>query len=256
MLAYMPKHVLPIISAALVVLFFWLFSIYPAFIYIAVGISAALVSAAIYLLTQEGGSWKQRWQFFILPNFWLLSMAFYMSLVSSDPLLYGLWAVNGVFIFLNLRLIYFFFNHTETGIQANLNNFTAYGSFLTVFFAASAMYGLQSFLDFPVWMLLTSWLVFLFFLIYQLLWMNKIEEKSAILFSLIDSLIILELAWCLFFLPVANSVMGMTLALYYYIILGLTRPLLNDSLNKRMIKIYILFGLGCSILVLLTARWK
>jgi len=63
------------------------------------------------------------------------------------------------------------------------------------------------------------------------------------------------LAWAASFTSLSFYILGLILAVCYYILIGLIRFYLLGRLTRQTIKLYLIFGLSSIFLVLLTAKW-
>jgi len=63
------------------------------------------------------------------------------------------------------------------------------------------------------------------------------------------------LAWSVSFLTLSYYVLGLIVAICYYVLIGLVKAYLLDNLSAKTVKWYLIFGFLALILVLLTARW-
>ncbi len=144
---------------------------------------------------------------------------------------------------------------TKSYKNLSLENISSYGNLLTFFFISSVVYDLQSFLDMPVWPLAVIIAVAAALIIYQTVWANGIEKKITIIYVLIGSLILVELAWAISFLPLDFNATGLILTICYYMLIGLVRHHLLDNLKKNIVKLYLALGFGSILLILLTTRW-
>ncbi|MDD5295074.1 MAG: hypothetical protein PHP21_04170, partial [Patescibacteria group bacterium] len=113
----------------------------------------------------------------------------------------------------------------------------------------------QSFLNLPVWLLMIFMLIVTFLAVYQVMWANKVEMRMAFPYILISGVILLEIGWSISFLPLNHNIAGLVLAICYYIMSGLSLSYLNDNLDKKIIKQYLIFGYVSILIVLLYARW-
>jgi hypothetical protein len=68
-------------------------------------------------------------------------------------------------------------------------------------------------------------------------------------------LVLSELAWAISFLSLDNNIAGFTLAIFYYMMVGLVRMELVSGLTKDKLRLYLGFGFASIIIILLTARW-
>jgi hypothetical protein len=104
---------------------------------------------------------------------------------------------------------------------------------------------------------LLAFFILLFFLlvIYQVIWANKIDLNLGFVFILILGFVLIEAAWSISFLPLNYNVLGMVLAICYYISIGLTRFHLRNKLNRKVVKLYLFLGFISILILLLTSRW-
>ncbi len=195
-----------------------------------------------------------RWYVFLIFPV-LLEISFFTYLVMEMDYLkpHYLLLTNTIILYFYFRTLRLFFSGVDRG--SSLNNITIFGNFILVFFMASSVYGLQSFLRVPVWILMIIFVVFLALIIYSVMYINKIKYNIALFYVLIVCLVMMELAWSIYFLPVSYKISGLVLAIGYYMTMGLSRHHLMGDLNPRTVKLYFSFGFISIILVLLTSRW-
>jgi len=72
---------------------------------------------------------------------------------------------------------------------------------------------------------------------------------------LLVCLVLVELAWSISFLTLSYYILGLILAICYYILIGLVRFYLLGTLDKKIAKLYLIYGFGALLIVLLTSRW-
>ncbi|HAM87976.1 TPA: hypothetical protein DDY55_01405 [Candidatus Falkowbacteria bacterium] len=195
------------------------------------------------------------WNYLILPALFLISSSGFSVLMPSKFLVQSLFIV--VFLFLNIyfRTTYYYFLKPEKYQKNSLENLSSYGSFLSVYFAASGIYGLQSFLGMNTCLLMLILLFFISAIVYQVFLTNSILTKSGILFIIILPLTYLEIAWSISFLSLSYYILGLIMAVCYYIAIGLVRFYLIGKLDAQIIKLYLIFGFLSIFSVLFTSRW-
>ncbi|MDD5031747.1 MAG: hypothetical protein PHR36_01745 [Patescibacteria group bacterium] len=191
----------------------------------------------------------------ILPLEFLSSVFIYLSLAVNRFFIQFLFLAAAVFIYFYLRYLYYYLVRPEFFSRDNLKNFSSLGNFFIIFFSASAIYGLQSFLNLPVWLLMIVLLVIIFLTVYQIMWVSKIGLKASFPHILIGGVVLFEIGWSISFLPLNHNIAGLALAICYFLLTGLSLSYLKDSLNKKIIKQYLIFGLLAILAVFLTARW-
>ncbi len=251
------KHnrVLPLLTPFIVFTLFELFFFNPKIVYVALVFANLLIFFTITRFTKESDASKDWWNFLILPALFTTGLAAYSVLFANNFIVQLLFVFNLVFLYFYLKIIYYYLIRVKSYKNLSLENISSYGNFLAFFFVSSVVYGLQSFLNMPVWPLMVIMAAVAALMIHQMVWANMIEEKFALVYVLIGSLVLVELAWSLSFLPLNFNAAGLILAICYYMLTGLVRHHLSDNLKKRTVKLYLSLGLGSILLILLTTRW-
>jgi len=234
---------------------FELFLIQPKILYYSIIIANLLVFFTIKQFKKSSAENKEWINFIILPICFLTSLGFYSTLIANNIFIQILFFANIFFIYFYLRNIYFYLVQPESYKTYALENISSYGNFLVIFFASSAIYGMQAFLNISVWILILIILPLIALVIYQIIWANKINIKDGFVYIFLGCLILIEIAWAITFLPLAYNIAGLVLAICYYILIGLIRFYLKKNLNKQTIKLYLFFGFSSILIILLTAKW-
>src|SRR6056297_1327 len=220
-------------------------TIYLAVILINLGIMYALKKIGEFQIKD-----KSFWIHFILPFFFVNGLISYLILNGNLIIIQTLIIIEAFFVFYYLRQIYF---NKTLKTKVKWDNISYYSGFLALFFIFSFIFGSQGSLFFAVY--LTLILIFALILTtYQFFYMQGIREKQNYIYIFIITLILTEITWVFFFLPFSYNIGGLVLAIIYYLILGLTRLFLKNSLNKKKLKFYLSLSSGCIIIILLTAR--
>jgi hypothetical protein len=212
-----------------------------------------------YILTAmnftRNSSTEKWWNYAILPTCFTVSLVAFVVLISNEFFVGTLFLLNTLFIYLYFRTIYGIINASDEEPGYSLENLSSYGNFLAVYFLSASVYGLQSFLGASIAYLMIFFVIFIAFVSYQVMWANKINPKEFLKFLFLICVVLLELAWSISFLTLSYYVLGLVLAIFYYILIGIIRFHLRGNLDKKIIKLYVIFGSICMLVVLLTATW-
>lgn len=246
---------LPLIIPGVVFLFLELFYFYPKLIYVSLVFVLLLFLFAARQFVLSSEKEEKSWNILILPSVFTINLVMFSTLVSSKFFIQFLFFLCVVFLYYCFRTFYFYLIKTGSYKKYSLENISSYGNFLAFYFLASSVYGLQSFLNAPLWLLMLFLLVFIALIVYQTIWVNQINLKEGMFFLLLIDLILLELAWSISFLTLSYYILGLVLTISYYILIGLIRFYLLGILNRRHVKLYLVFGFSSILFVLLTARW-
>jgi hypothetical protein len=224
-------------------------------IYVVIMICLAVFVYASITLIKENFSDRKWWNLFILPSYFTIGLFVFVTMLENRWLIQALFLLNVIFQYYYFKTVYSLTVKSEDYQSYSLENLSAYGNFLSVYFVSASIYGLQSYLDSPVWLLMIIMLFFLALVIYQMFWSSEISAKSSFIYLLIFCLTMIEIAWSTSFLPLSYYIMGLLFALCFYMLIGLLRFHLLGKLDKRAVKLYLIYGFSCILLVFLTSRW-
>ena len=225
-------------------------------IYLTLFFSSLLVIFIIIYINKFSLLKKKWYSFVFLPIFFMISLNLYTSIIANPIIIYALFFLNSFFIYLYLRTIYYYLIRVDIYKKKSLENVTSYGSFLIIFFSSSFIYGLQSILNINISLVIPLLIPLLILVIYNVILVNEIKIKEGLIFVFLNSLILLEIAWVISFLPLKFNILGLVFTLCYYILIGLTRFYLKKIIEPRIIKLYLWFGLSSMLIVLLTSQWR
>lgn len=229
--------------------FFEIYFIKPDFFFwVLILVNATIVFS---LKKVKGGRFfsKEFGHSLILPLLFVNSVAAYSLIVPYRLVSQILFLTSAVFIF------YYFKNIGRENNERFLENISSYGGFLAVFFFFSFFYGLKAFLGTPIWILILATTILTTIAIFEVLWANRIPLQKGSVYIFLACLLIVQLAWALYFLPLSYNFLGLVLAICYYIIIGVAKPLLRGALSKKTVKLYLICGLASISAVLLAAKW-
>lgn len=246
---------LPLLIPLIVLMFFEVFFFYPKMIYAVLVLVNLLICFTVWRFSRASDVDKRWWNFFILPGLMSTSIMVYTVLLANKTIIQSFFILDVVLLYFYLRYVYYYLFRPAAYEPFSIENISSYGNFLTFFLVSAAVYGLQSFLNLRVWLLMAVILFVAALIIYQIIWANKINFKKSLPCVLINCLILIELSWSLSFLPLNHNVSGLTLAICYYMLIGLSRHYLLGGLDKNKIKLYLSFGFISILIILLTARW-
>ncbi|MFA4833494.1 MAG: hypothetical protein WC619_01440 [Patescibacteria group bacterium] len=252
------SRLLVLIAPVLILIFSELVIFLPSLFFTSLLLSNLAVLAAILVFIKAGKT-KKTFDIYlgtaILPLGFLSSIFVYSSLAVNRFFIQFLFLAAVGFIYFYLRYLYYYLVRPEFCSGDTLKNFSSFGNFFIIFFSASAIYGLQSFLNLPVWLLMIFMLIITFLAVYQIMWTNKVEIKPAFAHILVSGVVLLEIGWSISFLPLNHNMAGLVLAICYYILISLSLSFLDNNLDRKIIKQYLVFGFIGIFIVLLSARW-
>ena len=214
--------------------------------------SFAFTARQFVIASNKAEKW---WNYFILPALFSLNLIVFSTMVSDTFLLQVLFVLNLVFLYMYFRSIFYYLTEHSKYKEHSMENFSSFINFLSVYFLASGIYGLQSFLNAPIWLLMIIFLAEICLIIYQVMWANKINLKMGFFYIIIAGLTMLELAWSISFLTLSYYILGLIVVVCYYILIGMIRFYLLGTLTATQIKQYLIFGFSSILVVLFTARW-
>jgi len=248
-------RLLPLLIPLLVFLLQEIYFFRPRLVYVTAILAVLLIFFAVWQFGRASKIDSQWWNYLILPAIMSMAIMAYSVFLSNKLIIQLLFFSNLVFLYLYLRHAYYYLLNPLAYEVFSLENISSYVNWLIFFLLAANFYGLESFLNLPI-----SWLVLIMMfatalLVYQIIWINKIEIKAGLPYILISCLILVELFWSISFLPFNYNIAGLSLAICYYVIIGLVKNHLFDKLDAAKVKMYLILGSISLFLLLLTARW-
>lgn len=246
---------LPIIVPFLTIIFLEIFFFFPKMLYVVLVMLFLLFFFASRQLSLASPSKEKWYKLLIQPAVFTAGIIVFCTMIPSKTLVQCLFVVDIVFLYFYFTTIYYRLLRPDCDFSYSLENLSSYGNFLSFYFLASSIYGLQVYLQIQTWLLMIFLIFFTGLIVYQVFWANRITTRFGFIYILIISLVLVELAWAASFLTLSYYVLGLILAVCYYILIGLVRFYLLGKIDKKIIKLYLIFGLSSILIVLLTARW-
>jgi hypothetical protein len=194
------------------------------------------------------------WDYCILPVFFINGLAIYVSLLVNNLVIHALLIFNSLFVFYYLRNSFFYFAQKKQSGDI-MKNFSSYGNFLIVFFISASIFGLRSFLGISLWILMFVFTVIVLMIVYEVLVTNEIKIKRGLHFIFLLALLMAEIIYAVSFLPFNYNILGLTVAICYYISIGILKFYLKNNISRRAVKLYLTTGSISILILLLTAQW-
>lgn len=249
------NRLFPLAIPLLTLLLSELFFFNPKMIYVILVLINSLIFFALWQFSKTSTVDKKWWNFFILPSVTSSLVIIYSIFLTNKMIIHLLFFLNIILLYLYLRYVYYYLIKSAAYEVYSIENISSFSNFLAFFLLAATIYGLQSFLNISIWLLMLATLVITAIVVYQIIWANKIEFRKGLPYILLCCFILVELAWSISFLPFNYNIAGLTLAICYYILIGLVKNYLLDKLDSKKIKIYLGLGLVSLFFVLFTASW-
>jgi hypothetical protein len=247
---------IPIICPLFVFISFEIFFRKPLWIYWLFPILIVVLVMSVWKLIGRGLiTVGARWNFLIAPFFLLTGGLFFILFLENQIFKHFLVILLAVLLGLFLENIFIYIYRHDKYQVNSLENISSYLNLISTLFFCSGFFGLLTFLNISVWLLILLILLVIVSLSYQTIWINKIISGKSWLYILIICLISCELAWTLFFLPISFYVSGAVLSIAYYLVLGISRFYLLGNLDAKIVKRHLIISLIVLILILGTARW-
>lgn len=249
------NRLLPLITPLAVFGLLEIFYFYHRAIYPAAILMIFLIIITLWQFTRASLINKDWWNFSLLPVLFTFSVVSYSVLLKSGSLIQLMFVIDLVMLYFYLKFCYYYLIKPSSYKVSAIENLSSYINFVSFFLAASTIYGLQSYLNIPVWQLMIALCAISLLAVYQIMWANKIDMKKGATYLMIISVVLLEIGWAISFLPLNFNISGLILAICYYVLVGLSRLYLLDLSDKEKTRLYLLFGLSSIILIFLTSRW-
>jgi hypothetical protein len=244
-MVYLYLILTPLVNLAL----FEAYSFKSGFFYVALAISNLLLLVSVRQITQKKILSREFWNYSIFPVLFSSLLAAYSLLVVNTFVVQFLFLLNLVFSYYYLNNIY------RSSKPDFLENISAYGNLLVIFFLFAGIYGFESFLGWPIWLLILAAAAIVSLVIYQVMWSNNIKTVNIFAYVFLTALLLVEISWAVYFLPFSYNTLGLIVAICYYLLIGFIKLSLAEKLTPRSSRMYLVAGFVFLTLILLTTKW-
>lgn len=214
---------------------------------------------AILLLTQLGLGRKALWLDGVILGLGLTlfhSSIYFFIFFSEGAAIRQI--VIGLAIIINLfyltHVYYYHFRPEQYQVNA-LQNICGYLNLLSVFGLTSVGFSLILYLSWPAWAISLGVALSLSLLVFQTMWVNKVDRLIAWRFALVAGLAGGEVFWAVSFLPSSNLVNAFILTVVNYVFVNLARYEFNGLLQRAVVWRYVIVSGFVLLLTLVSARW-
>jgi len=251
----MKKNYLYLILAPFVI---WvleeIFFFEPSFFFLSLSLSLLIIAFSVRSIIKKYRS--KFWPALILaPASFYISFSFYSAIIISQFWIQTIFLLVALFIFFYLRYIHLYFSLATEGGEAKLRQLLLIGSFLSSFAFAATLYALPIFLSWSSLLLLGIFIVVGACLFGQLLVFKKRVDKDKIIFWGINVFVLTEFAGIFFLLPLNYNILGVLLAIIFYLLVLFDEWREEDRLNWKNLKWPVVIACLIFVLIFLSARW-
>ena len=218
-----------------------------------------LLSICSFVITlsflKKSGIKSDKFTHLSLPLLFLGSLIGFFVFIPGEILRHLFAGVGSLFF---ASLIFYIGNLATQKITISPNKYYSLGEInilICAFFSYSTVFGFYLFLNLPIWVLMLQILVVSVAVSYFYFCYNKIKLSQNFIFHLTFGLISCEIAWSLSFWPTGIISRASALFVIFYIISGLLKHYFQKTLDKKVIKEYLVVGTIILVLVLVTTKW-
>ncbi len=210
----------------------------------------SIVSA--WWLTRSRKDWLI---FALLPLFLFASGLSYALTISVQNIAIGVVLIAVIGTILYWRLVFLYTFKQSLYRPFSLERLSSYLSFLTVYFAAAALFGVKIFLNIPDIQLFGGICAVLAAMSIQWLWFQKVPFALGWVYGITSFLVVSEVFVIVAYLPINFHLLGFCVAIVWYAVSTLLGYQLAKTLNLTRVRLVLVISLVILLAALLTARW-
>lgn len=244
---------IPVLAGISSPLLWWWLSQVPNNFWIVFLVIIFLNLLAMFMIDRKAG--KKWWNFALLPMLAQLVVMGYAIIISSQLLIIILMTCLVVFVYIYWRYVYFYFHRPKSYPSFSLEQLSFYINYLLIFFLGALAFGLRSFLNFNLGILAGGVAVVTALVLYQIMWVSKVDWHKFIWYWLVYLIVMMETFWALSFLPLNHNLLGFLWASVYYFFSVLLNDLLNHQFASKRVRTYLIMIIIGWVILLLSARW-
>jgi len=201
--------------------------------------------------------WREKtYRFFLLtPVLFLASSLGVFLFLESFWLQIALGIVTAACLFFFTEQV-FYYLHLPVRYQAyTIEHLSLVLHVLVLYFCASIGFGLQLFLQIPLWLIAPVIFLLMCYMLAATFWVSKIEHDLVRSTVIAGAVLITEFFLALSLLPSGLYVNAAILTIFFYLFLGLTRAHFFENLSRIFLRRYLLIACGLLVLIVGTAQW-
>ncbi len=249
------RRTLPFLLGASGALLFWSTSVWTQAAAFLTLCAAAAVALCVGALSGYGRDLEGWWHVALTPVIFVVGCATFLLFMEAPWVSIALPVLAGIFLFFFGEHLFRFIHVPSLYQPYALEHTSLVLHIASIYFLSNTFFGLQTFLQTPVWLLAIFFLMLSAALIYETLWVSKIRDKTALYVALALGLIQTEFFVAFALLPTSFFVNAAVMAVLFYTVIGMMRASLLQKLSRGVLRRYLLLGVGLSLLLLLTAQW-
>ena len=222
----------------------------------------ALVVLAVFLcvlgigrLAGFGRDLESWWHVALTPAIFILAVSVFMLFLEVSWMYPILAVASGLFLFFFAEHLFRFIYLSGVYQPYALEHTSLVLHIASMYFMAASFFGLQTFLQFPVWALAIGFCVVAGVMTYETFWISKIRDKSALKIALVGALALTELFVAFALLPSSFYVNAAIVATCFYVFLGVVRASYLHKLSRTVLNRYVITGGALLVILLVTAQW-
>jgi len=247
------RRFIPLVIPLIVWFLSQAFLIEPPFFYSALALGVLLITLSVRSIVRQNaaGDWPP---FIISPVLFFLSFSTYATMIVGRFWIQLIFLLVAWFLFSYFKNLYYYSTYSVPERADKLDSLLSGGGFLTIFAAAGVLFGLPTFLNWP---LIATLLIFV-----PIVWLLLIQffplkvgwhPSGSLLFIMV--MILTELAWVFSLLPLSFNLLAFFLAIAYYLSILIVRLDSRGGLVFSALKLPLILSAIAVLVLLLTARW-
>ncbi len=249
------RRTIPFFLGALCALLLYATTVWTGAVAFLTIVTAGVAGALVGGLSGYGKDLEGWWHVALTPVVFVVSCATFLLFMEPLWVAIALPMIAGAFLFFFGEHL-FRFIHTPSLYQPYALEHTSLVLHIaSIYFLSTTFFGLQTFLQTPVWLLALFFFLVATALTYETLWVSKIRDASALKVALILGLVFTEFFVSFSLLPTSFFVNAAVTSVLFYTIIGMMRASLLQKLSRGVLRRYLLVGCVLSLLLLLTAQW-
>ncbi|HBK33893.1 TPA: hypothetical protein DEP34_02555 [Candidatus Uhrbacteria bacterium] len=201
------------------------------------------------------------WQEKTYRFFLLTPVLFFTSSLGAFLFLESFWSQMALGVATAVCLFFFteqvfYYLHLPVRYQAyTIEHLSLVLHVLALYFYASIGFGLQLFLQIPLWLIAPAILLLIVYMLAATFWVSKIEHILVRSTVITGAVLMTELFIALSWLPSGFYVNAALFTVCFYLFLGLTRAHFFENLSQAFLRRYLLVSCGLLVMIVGTAQW-
>lgn len=214
-----------------------------------------LVFGLVWFTVVDSVISKNFFMYCVTPVLFVFAVMGFITLVEVEVVKHMSALGASFLIWLYMHALYLFNFNFEKYSDKSIENISNYTNLITFFLMGIILFAAYTLVAVPFWILVGVVVVVSFLIGTQWAWAAQVSSIKTLVYTMVITLMILELFWAIAFLPTDFYVAGFLLTVSYYVMWGILKSSVYAILTPKLLRRYLTVAVIATCVVVMTTVW-